>query len=137
MYIFISLVYFVLLFKTDHNREFIKFDTGKGTEQTAEQLKAKVSKQVNSSGLFTEAQKTAINKTVAHQLDSIKKAEIVKEKADTIKTYQQYQAVQNKLPEDKRDNFITRYLEQKHFEWNGKDKDLNEANGRRHAAQRA
>lgn len=126
MYIFISLIYFVLLFKSN-SQDIVKItDSEATTEQSADKLKGAVKDGINNSIILSPAQKEAINKKVDINADSIKKAGITAEKKDTIKTYGQYVEVQQKLPADKQDNFMERYLEKKKFQWAHDDKSANE-----------
>lgn len=126
MYIFISLVYFVLLFKSN-TQDIVRISSDNAkTEQAADKLKVSVKSDVNNSILLSPAQKKAINKNVDFKADSIKRDIIAANKKDTIKTYEQYVEVQKKLPADKRDGFVDRYLEKKQFEWAKEGKSANE-----------
>ncbi|MDB5146636.1 MAG: hypothetical protein JWQ57_656 [Mucilaginibacter sp.] len=126
MYIFISLIYFLLLFKNDHT-EYVKLDDKPNTtEQTADSLKATLKNGLNNSALLSNDQKKAIYHNLELKADSLKKAHAAEEKADTIKTYGQYLQIQQKLPEAKRDNFLERYLTERKFRWTGKSNDANE-----------
>lgn len=126
MYIFISLVYFVLLFKSN-TPEIVKItDSEANTEQSTDSLKTTLKNGINNSVILSPAQKKVINNKVDFKADSIKNANAVAHKKDTIKTYQQYLAVQQKLPANKRDNFIEQYLEKKQFQWAHDGKSANE-----------
>jgi len=103
MYIFISLVYFLLLFKTS---DVVRVEE---KEQTTENVTASLKLATNNSKDVPISQQKTVNKS-----DTIKKV--------TFKTYEQYLAAQLLLPENKRDNFIQRYMIKKDFGLKGRDK---------------
>lgn len=126
MYIFISLVYFVLLFKSN-TQDILRINNDNTkTEEAADKLKLSVKSDINNSIILSPAQKQAINKKVDFKADSIKRDITASKKKDTIKTYEQYLEIQKKLPAEKKDGVIDRYLEKKQFEWAKEGKSANE-----------
>ena len=125
MYIFISLIYFLLLFK--NNQEFER-ENGKQatTEQNADELKATIKSGINNNAFLTADQKKKLTHNLELKADSIKKVNLLAEKADTIKTYEQYTKAQQALPKEKQDNSLEHYLMQKKFKWGNNDKNSNE-----------
>jgi len=126
MYIFISLVYFVLLFKSN-TADIVTLSNDKAkSEEAADNMKISVKNGIDNSIFLSEDQKKAIKKNVDFKADSIKRDIKAANKKDSIKTYEQYLATQRQLPADKRDGVISRYLEKKQFEWAKEGKSANE-----------
>jgi hypothetical protein len=162
MYIFISIVYFLLLFSGGHEAaKTANVTSDKLTKEEADSLK----NVVGNIPILTNAQKDAIKEKVDNKIDTSKKfSDQVKElhavEADTIikgkdttinkkvnlmsdeeaqndvldmmdngsttkryKTYEEYLAAQEKLPEAQRDGFVERYLRKKQIAWRADGKE--------------
>ncbi|MEO6979266.1 MAG: DUF3667 domain-containing protein [Mucilaginibacter sp.] len=130
MYIFISIVYFLLLFKTGQSNDFVKINengqTPAATSKHLDSLKKSLAKNHN----LGAAQKTKIiNDEIKHQADLKAYAD-----ADTVNknfksgllimtadtSYQTYIAKQQKLPEVKRDGWLSRLYNKKAFDYKNK-----------------
>ncbi len=134
MYIFISLVYFILLFSNNNQQTRVE-----QKQVTKNKVLDTVSRAINDEKGLTPAQKNAIHANISRfkvgeKLKANQKntasvgpfASIVFSNiGDT--TYQQYLQMQQKLPADKRDGFIDRYLTKKQYEWKEKGETPNEA----------
>jgi hypothetical protein len=103
MYIFISLVYFLLLFKTSDVVKIV---------ETPEPTTEKITDSTKNS---TNAQQKAVAIKPKPKTDSLKTSK--------FETYKQYQAAQQLLPESERDNFIQHYVTEKQFTWKGKNRE--------------
>jgi len=129
MYIFISIVYFLLLFNTGNN-EVVKINTGvktpAATAKHIDSLRQSLAKNHN----LSAAQKTKIvNDEIKHEADLKAKAD-----ADTVNknfksgllimtadtSYQKHIAKQQKLPEVKRDGWLSRLYNKKAFDYKNK-----------------
>ena len=155
MYIFISLVFFVLFFRQSGD-QMVKINKGK---ESGKLLKDTIQKNLlanidsDSSLSATEKQKAkavvsnflpgAVKKALP---DSAKNAPANKSKKaitagdadseagdfaifsndDDPKTYVEYLAIQSKLPEAKRDNFLMRYIKKKGYDWKRQGKNAKE-----------
>jgi hypothetical protein len=127
MYIFISIVYFLLLFNTGHDNDFIKLnEDGKvpaATSKHIDSLKQALAKDHN----LSSAQKTKIvNDEIKHQADLKAhtqtdtvnknfKSGLLIITADT--SYKQYIAKQQKLPESKQDGWFAKLYNKKAFDY--------------------
>ncbi|MDB4922418.1 DUF3667 domain-containing protein [Mucilaginibacter sp.] len=127
MYIFISIVYFLLLFKTGH--DVVKVNETPNKPVTSSKLIDSVNNAVLKNHSLSAAQKKAL-------LDKIKKDGVKKDLTSDEKvvkryksgllvfsddtTYAQYIANQQKLPEGKRDGFFDRLINKKGFEYKAK-----------------
>ncbi|MES2274776.1 MAG: DUF3667 domain-containing protein [Bacteroidota bacterium] len=130
MYIFISLVYFLLIFKTNH--DVIRVNNTVNTDSVAvSSLKKKLDKNPN----LTKAQKYQLINQLKATQDSIKKAApIVKttdkngfapimindngdkgKDKDTDSTYVQYNISESKLPANERDGFWEHLVKEKFY----------------------
>lgn len=133
MYIFISLVYFLVLFSSK-NREVIQIDGGKpgDKKELAKRKKAResVAKSIKENSALSQEQKK-------RALVAIEQFETKKRKDGTIDTiykgdgdmflttskdtsYEQYLTAQQKLPPAKRDGFLQRYYNKKAIAWNNR-----------------
>jgi hypothetical protein len=130
MYIFISIVYFLLLFKTGHDNDFVKINengkTPAATSKHIDSLKQSLAKNHN----LSVAQKTKIvNDEIKHQADLKARAD-----ADTVNknfksglliitadtSYKQYITKQQKLPESKQDGWFQKLYNKKAFDYKTK-----------------
>lgn len=134
MYIFISLLYFVLLFSNngEENRVEQKHITKEKILDTADRA-------INDEEGLTPAQKKALHENLS-RFNIGKKVKADKKNTATIgpfgaiifdsdsaSTYQQYLQIQQKLPAGKQDGFIDKYLTKKYYEWKEKGLTPNEA----------
>jgi hypothetical protein len=127
MYIFISLVYFVVLFGAK-DREVIKIDNNKPGSKKEQKARKEIAKEIKQNSALTQDQKK-------RALLAIEQFETKKRKDGTIDTiytgasdnifsrvtdttYEQYLAKQDKLPERKKDGFLKRYYNKKAISWN-------------------
>ncbi len=148
MYIFISLVFFVLFFQVNSSN-VVRLDNGKEKAkgfQIKKNVKSSLLKNIESDGSLNAEEKKKIKGLVGTYLPgsgekaapdttSQAKAEpkkVDKEKEegegrgnfnfvgdkDGAKTYEEYLANQAKLPEAKRNGFLLRYNKKKGFDWN-------------------
>ena len=129
MYIFISLIYFLLVFNT--NRDIAKVEQKKTTTEQAKSavIKAPVKSVVNNKGVAHPQKNEKLRQTPKATVADIKQVQtktvekntppgdfIYKiDPGDKVKdtTYQQYLATQQKLPAAKRDGAVNRYLSKK------------------------
>ena len=130
MYIFISIVYFLLLFKTGQESDFVKLNengkTPAATSKHIDSLRQSLAKDHN----LNAAQKAKIvNDEIKHQADLKARADV-----DTVSknfksglliltpdtSYQTYIAKQQKLPEEKRDGWLSRLHNKKAFDYKNK-----------------
>jgi hypothetical protein len=136
MYIFISIVYFLLLFQTGHEtvttvRPGAKpFSTAKIADST-KKARDSVNKAIDKETDLNAAQKAALKKKIA-QAQTISDYGIITISDEnrgpnkwfhpTTKdtSYQQYLAKQKKLPEEDQDGFITRQWNKKVFDYTAK-----------------
>jgi hypothetical protein len=152
MYIFISLVFFVLFFQgSKHNNNEEKKQAN--TEQkTSDSTKKVVNKAIDENEDLTPAQKKAlIDKFKTYLPDTIGKAidaDLKKnpeklnvrktdndnkgfviygdDKINKFKNYEDYMADQAKMPAGKRDNYLERYLIKKTMDWKEQGKNAQE-----------
>lgn len=129
MYIFISLVYFVLLFGNHKQTE-----NAESKPATKEQTDD-VIKRVNSNPALSSTQKALIidrvrkretanqqnqQGSVSEKADDEKSSDalgVIIDKTSTDSTYEAYLAQQSKLPPNKRDGFIKRFATKKKFDY--------------------
>lgn len=134
MYIFISLVFFVVFFQGKHDIVVVKND--KNNKQVADSVKKEVTKEIKGNANLSAEQKKIlsekIKKYTPDTIGSEVAADLEKDSVnikdsqegnfvvfgdDSIKTYEEYLAKQQKLPAAKRDNWLLRYLSKKNFDW--------------------
>ena len=138
MYIFISLIFFILLFKKAGDDKEKAIQHKKVTNKEV----ADVKKSLNKNKFLSDSQKEMVVAAVKNQAkgDSLREKEKQSNKTDTTdkdgdtdydagssifgvghigttddKTYADYEAAQKKLPEAERDGFFTRLMERKMF----------------------
>ena len=136
MYIFVSLVFFVLFFWQNGNN-LLKVKNGKENTRIADTIKNAINKDVSRDTTLTPAQKAIIAKNVNKFIsddEDLKSKKIAATPANrqeykgfspiTIiddnkdpKTYDDYLAAQQKLPPVKRDDRINRYIKKKSYDW--------------------
>ncbi|MBK0381106.1 DUF3667 domain-containing protein [Mucilaginibacter segetis] len=135
MYIFISLIFFLLYFQSNH--EVVNINNKKN-EHVADSVKNKISENIEKNKDLTPAQKKAITKNITGLIPDTAKGEVnIKENGDVDvsgedhseanfslfndnddpKTYQEYLASQKKLPSEKKDNFLEKYIKKKGYDW--------------------
>ncbi|GAB3905367.1 DUF3667 domain-containing protein [Mucilaginibacter boryungensis] len=125
MYIFISLVYFLLIFKTNH--EVVRVNDGKHVSK--KEVAEKVKKELDKNGALSADQKKNIEKTVKNALPAegvkisndgspVKITDSGDDKTDS--TFAQYTASQNKLPVDERDGFWERFYNKSNYAYKEK-----------------
>jgi len=129
MYIFISLVYFLLIFKTNHQVVSVN---NQGKHLSKQEVADKIKKELQKNPHLTDAQKKAIEKTATSYVSGSVKATsknfspIVLDEDDSDKasvkdsTFALYIADQNKLPANKRDDFGSRFLKKVRFTYTEK-----------------
>lgn len=134
MYIFISLVYFILLFGKNGEEKRVE-----QKHVTTEHVIDSVNRAINDYDGLTPAQKQTLRQQTGRF--AVGKKIKVNEKNtasigpfgsivfdnDSTGTYEQYLRKQQKLPADKRDDFVDRYLNKKFYEWKAQGKTPNEA----------
>ncbi|WP_448700205.1 DUF3667 domain-containing protein [Mucilaginibacter sp. AW1-3] len=134
MYIFISLVYFILLFSNSSEEKRVE-----QKHATTEHVLDSVDRAINDYSGLTPAQKEAMKQNTS-RFNINKKIKANDKNAaslgpfgsivfdnDSNSTYAQYLQKQQKLPADKRDDFMDRYLNKKYYEWKDKGLSPNEA----------
>ncbi|OCX51685.1 hypothetical protein BEL04_16850 [Mucilaginibacter sp. PPCGB 2223] len=134
MYIFISLVYFILLFNNNSKENRVE-----QKHATTEHVVDSVNRAINDYHGLTPAQKKALQqKTSGFNINkkirandkntaSIGSFGSIVFDDDSTATYEQYLQKQQKLPVNKRDGFIDRYLNKKYYEWKARGQTPNEA----------
>jgi len=134
MYIFISLLYFILLFSNNSQENRVE-----QKHTTTEHVVDSVNRAINDYKGLTPAQKEALRqKTSRFNINrkikvndkntaSIGSFGSIVFDNDSTPTYQQYLQKQQKLPADKRDGFFDRYLNKKYYEWKARGLTPNEA----------
>ena len=144
MYIFISLVFFIVYFNRP-GHDLIKFnDSTKSEQQDTGKTKAEIVKSLEQNKHLTSSQKQAIkNKIILDSINNVKiihtdsrKTSVTDEDEDEgsiiglhdedSKTYDEYLNKQAKLPEAKRDNFFVKYFMKKSYAWDSHGKDAKE-----------
>lgn len=136
MYIFISLIYFLLVFK--ENKDAVKVEQKQNTTEKTDSVKRAVINKLNSNENLPPEQKAKAINEIKYTGHRVKKpASLItpaqKNKDTTDKddddddvtdalysttddtTYTQYLATQSKLPADKRDSWLERYYNEKSF----------------------
>jgi hypothetical protein len=154
MYIFISLVFFVIFFQNKQHGPVEVKESTKSEQKGRDNAKKAIDKGINANPNLSATQKMELSKrikafipdTIAKEInaDLKKDSKKVKEqKADDdggftvygddninkFKTYEEYLADQNKLSADKRDNRIEHYLVKKNFDWKKQGKNAKEILG--------
>jgi hypothetical protein len=148
MYIFISLVFFVLFFQVNSNN-VVHLNNGKENTkgvQIKNKVKSNLLKDIESDGSLNAEEKKKIkglvgtylpgsgekpaSDTTSKAIAGPKKTDKEKEEGeargnfnfvgdkDGAKTYEEYLANQAKLPEAQRNGFLLRYIKKKGFDWN-------------------
>lgn len=143
MYIFISLVFFIVYFNRP-GHDLVKFDDTKKTEhQSTGELKSNIVKSIEKDKHLTPSQRQAIkDKIIADSVNKVKivhsdinKTSVVdKDEEVSIiglhdedsKTYEEYLNKQAKLPVAERDNFFVKYFMKKSYAWDSHGKDAKE-----------
>ncbi|ASU34842.1 DUF3667 domain-containing protein [Mucilaginibacter xinganensis] len=124
MYIFISVVYFLMLFKSGH--EIVKVNETPNKPVTSSKLVDSVNKAILNNHNLSAAQKKVLLSKI--KKDGVKKTPTSDEKVvkgyrsgllvfTEDSTYAQYIANQQKLPEAKRDGFIDRLINKRGFDY--------------------
>jgi len=123
MYIFISIVYFLLLFKTSHDTDALKFNATPYKPVHSGKVVDSVKKAIiNNHNISANDKKKLLDKINREGVHEAKKADTVNENfksglltmtADT--SYSQYLAHQQKLPETERDGWFGRLVNKKAF----------------------
>ncbi|QHS57272.1 DUF3667 domain-containing protein [Mucilaginibacter sp. 14171R-50] len=140
MYIFISLVFFLLFFQNKKHNILTVRDSKQNESVLSDSLKKAVKKDINNDKHLTPQQKDAISEKLTTKNDSSNNtaAKKVKKKSDgdgnfTVfgsnaneKTYEEYLANQSKLAPGERDNFIERYFVKKGYDWKNQGKNATE-----------
>ncbi|WP_374948160.1 DUF3667 domain-containing protein [Mucilaginibacter sp.] len=150
MYIFISLLFFIIFFQDKRNEPLQIRDDSQTEHVKIDKAKKAIVKGVNSDTSLNAAQKRKVaNRIIAFMPDSLQteiqeniKKDSIKEHnkkvfkdgddfamfsdASGAKTYAEYEAAQNKLPENKRDGLLTHYFYKKNFDWRSHGKDAKE-----------
>ncbi|RYY32731.1 MAG: DUF3667 domain-containing protein [Sphingobacteriaceae bacterium] len=153
MYIFVSIVYFLLLFK-EGSHEAKKEVEHKKDKLTKEEA-AEVKKSIEGVPFMPEAAKKKVAEKIDAKVDSTLKADSIKrvngkeeiEEDDDdgtdaffsglsgglasgdkkYKSVEEYEKAQAKLPENKRDGFLKQYIEKKNIAWRDSGKNPKEA----------
>ena len=131
MYIFISIVYFLLLFQNSHKVVTTKPATGKPVtvEKAIDSVNNKIAHDKNLSAEQKKKIEKEVNKTkvVTTYAGIVKVTEDTSDKRGPNKwfapstkdtTYEQYLANQKKLPENEQDDFMTKLWNKKKIEYN-------------------
>jgi hypothetical protein len=144
MYIFISLVFFVLFFKqSKHDKNEHGNEPNTEIKTTPAGTKSALDKALSENKSLTPSQKKALEDNIKTYLpDTVSKEISADLQKDSIKgklhktynyndglaiydddninkfgNYEAYLAYQGKLPENKRDNYLQRYIVKKTFDW--------------------
>jgi hypothetical protein len=132
MYIFVSLVYFLVLFSSK-DREVLQINNGKPgekkeTRKAAQKEQEKIINNIRENPALTADQKeraiAALNNKMTITKGKDGKMDTTYTTTDVFLTstkdtsYQQYLANQQKLAPEKRDGFLTRYYNKKAIAWN-------------------
>jgi len=156
MYIFISLIFFVLAFRGGkHNPIQVNPDAGKHSKteqkQIADSTRKSINDGINSNEDLSASQKKALADKITAYLpdaaskemqanikkDSVKKAEAKNNESEESdfniltsdekgKNYEEYLAAQKKLPADKQDGIVEKYIIKKSFDWKNQGKSAQE-----------
>ena len=151
MYIFISLVFFVIIFQGKKQETVHEKEKTQSEQKGRDNPKMAIDKSINANTNLSAAQKQQLSKklkafipdTIAKQInaDLKKDGEKVKDKKaddeggftfygkdniNKFKSYEEYLAGQSKLPADKRDNSLERYMVKKNFDWKKQGKNAKE-----------
>jgi hypothetical protein len=151
MYIFISLVFFVIFFQGKKQEVVHVKESTQSEQKGRDNPKTAIDKSINANTNLTAAQKQQLSKnlkafipdSIAEEInaDLKKDAEKVKGKKvadeggftfygkdniNKLKSYEEYLADQNKLAADKRDNSLERYMIKKNFDWKKQGKNAKE-----------
>jgi hypothetical protein len=150
MYIFISLVFFVIFFQNKQRGPVEVKESTKSEQKGRDNAKKVIDKGINANPNLSTAQKTELSKnikafipdTIAKEINADLKKDSKKVKetedndggfnvygdknTDKFKTYDEYLADQSKLPEDKRDNYLKNYLVKKNYDWKKQGKNAKE-----------
>jgi hypothetical protein len=134
MYIFISLVFFLIAFRGNHQVREVK-ETAV-TRHAADSVKRRVVDSVSAAQHFTAAQKKDLADKI--KIEPVSEDGKIKYntdynigdninvfglKIDRNGSYDAYLVKQAKLPANKRDNIIERYMTRKSYDWMGQGKD--------------
>lgn len=130
MYIFISIVYFLLLFNTGHNSDFVKIkENGKAPAATSKHIDSLKQSLTKNHNLSTAQKTKIINDEITRQADLKARAD-----ADTVNknfksglliitadtSYKQYITKQQKLPESKQDGWFQKLYNKRAFDYKTK-----------------
>jgi hypothetical protein len=131
MYIFISLIFFVLFFKKTRD-DVVNYDKGKANKEVIDSVR----KSIANNPQLSKGVKDKLDKDLVSQTSSAKNTLSADEDENVdpdmlisygkYKSYEEYIAAQQKLPENKRDGFFKRLVEQKKFEYNKEGKNAKE-----------
>lgn len=134
MYIFISLVFFLIAFRGNHQVREVKATTV--TQQEADSVKRRVVDSVSARKHFTVKQKTDFSNKVKIEpinengkikydvdYDAGEHIDIFGIQVDRNSNYEQYLAKQAKLPFSQRDNLVVSYITHKSYDWMSQGKD--------------
>ncbi|RWY50145.1 DUF3667 domain-containing protein [Mucilaginibacter gilvus] len=151
MYIFISLIFFVLFFKQNGHEIVKEVPSNKSTRVLADTIKHNLAKDIDSDKSLTPADKAkikqTINKFVPGAVKTIDTVQIAKAKSpapaakladpdpkdynggimlmdnkNDPDSYPEYLAQQNKLTEAQRDGIFTGYIKKKSYSWKSQGK---------------
>ncbi|MFD0765066.1 DUF3667 domain-containing protein [Mucilaginibacter lutimaris] len=149
MYIFISLIFFVLFFKSNGEKDIIK-DNRQTEQQSSDKAKTAIDKGINKNKNLTDKQKVQLSEAVkAYVPDTLAKeinADLAKDSVKSNEsddneggftffgddnlykyaTYNDYLAYQAKLPAKDRDDMVERYLIKKNYDWKARGKNAKE-----------
>ncbi|MES2265858.1 MAG: DUF3667 domain-containing protein [Bacteroidota bacterium] len=150
MYIFISLIFFVLFFQGNKKKDIIK-DNRQTEQEISEKAKTAIDKGIADNENLTATQKDQLSKaiktyvpdTLAKEIDADLAKDSVKvnvdnnddeggftffgdDKPDKYATYDDYLTYQAKLPPKDKDNMLERYLIKKNYDWKARGKNAKE-----------
>ncbi|MDB5060718.1 MAG: hypothetical protein JWP67_561 [Mucilaginibacter sp.] len=151
MYIFISLVFFVIFFQGKKQETADAKEKTQSEQKGRDNAKKAIDKSIYANPTLSAAQKQQLSEkikafvpdTIAKQInaDLKKDSEKVKDKKvadeggftfygddniNKFKSYEEYLVDQSKLPADKRDNSLERYMVKKNFDWKKQGKNAKE-----------
>jgi len=128
MYIFISIIYFLLLFNTAHDGDFVKIN-GKPLTESSKHLDSLRKSLAKDHNLSAASKSKILNDEIKHQAEIDKRVD-----ADTVNknfksglliitadtSYKSYIAKQQKLPEAKKDGWFAKLYNKKAFDYKTK-----------------
>ncbi|MDO3644980.1 DUF3667 domain-containing protein [Mucilaginibacter sp. L3T2-6] len=128
MYIFISIVYFLLLFKTGHDTEIVKVNATPGNPAHSGKVVDSVSKAIiNNHNISAADKKKLLEKIKKEDAKGVQPIDTVNEnfKSGLLtltpdSSYNQYMLRQQALPAEQRDGWIERMINKKAFSYKSK-----------------